>query len=172
MSEPIAAASIESLESRKLLSALRLESTFNDGARLFGPLGTVVKGQNFAPLLLQSVAHEKILAVGTARDESSHNFVGLARFNKDGSRDSTFAGHGLRVAERIYSVADALVQPDGKILVVGCDQSMFMARYTADGALDTTFGGGDGIAPIAHVDGVRVERANAVCVQPDGKILV
>lgn len=48
--------------------------------------------------------------------------------------------------------------------------SFAVARYTADGALDTTFGGnGDGLQFISHI---VQDRANAVDIQPDGKIVV
>jgi uncharacterized delta-60 repeat protein len=81
---------------------------------------------------------------------------------------------GQRVAYRVTAVA---VQPDGRIVVAGNAPSgvlgrpdMLAARYTADGALDTSFAGGRGIATVdvsTWSDGV-----SQVLVQTDGSILL
>src|SRR5207253_1962222 len=74
------------------------------------------------------------------------------------------------------------VQPDGKIVAAGqsaiwtgsANRYRFaVARYNTDGSLDTTLGGaaqGDG--QITTTIGSGDASANAVAVQPDGKILV
>jgi uncharacterized delta-60 repeat protein len=56
---------------------------------------------------------------------------------------------------------------------VGTDQAFALARFTAEGAFDATFGGGDGIATVnIAVGGKTVEQARGVAVQSDGKIVV
>jgi uncharacterized delta-60 repeat protein len=63
-----------------------------------------------------------------------------------------------------------LIEPDGKLLVVGRSGNDFgLARYTADGALDKSFSG-DG--KLATDFSKRADVARAVVVQADGKILV
>jgi serralysin len=63
-----------------------------------------------------------------------------------------------------------LIEPDGKLLVVGRSGNDFgLARYTADGALDKTFSG-DG--KLATDFSKHADVARAVVVQTDGKILV
>ena len=63
-----------------------------------------------------------------------------------------------------------LIEPDGKLLVVGRSGNDFgLARYTADGALDESFSG-DG--KLATDFSKRPDVARAVLVQTDGKILV
>jgi uncharacterized delta-60 repeat protein len=101
-----------------------------------------------------------------------------ARFNADGSPDTTFGGTG-RVTTDVaggvlteYARAAAL-QPDGKLVVAGhvtqANNSVAVAlvRYNADGTLDTSFSG-DGKVIETGVLG----RAFAVAVHTDGKILV
>ena len=102
----------------------------------------------------------------------------LARFNVDGSLDTSF-GSGGKVTtdiaggfaqERARAVA---IQPDGKIVVVGesslpsGDLAVALVRYNADGTLDTTFGSG-GKAFDTPVTG----RAWDVAILPDGRIVV
>ncbi len=66
----------------------------------------------------------------------------LARFNADGSPDTAFNANvyaaSLDSGVSIYSLA---VQDDGKIVVGGNFSlpSQFLARYNADGTLDTDF---------------------------------
>lgn len=67
-----------------------------------------------------------------------------------GSLDTTFDGDGM-VVSQITGLADiahaVAVQPDGKIVVGGSIEFDFnttdfvVARYNADGSLDTSFGG-------------------------------
>src|SRR5262249_12672180 len=65
-----------------------------------------------------------------------------------------------------YSVT---VQSDGKILVAGSAWNDFaLARYNADGSLDTSF---DGDGKVTTDIGLS-DQGNSVTVQADGKILV
>jgi len=64
------------------------------------------------------------------------------------------------------------VQPDGKIVVAGYTTAsqIDVARYSANGSLDTTFGtNGVALLPVPTGSGQGVDR---VLIQPDGKILV
>ena len=95
-----------------------------------------------------------------------------------GRRSDTSFGVGGKVITDFvgeeYATAVAL-QPDGKIVAVGLanDPSIgsagfALARYLPNGTLDTTFGG-DGRV-ITDFGGYTL--ANAVALQPDGKIVV
>ncbi|TAE55884.1 MAG: T9SS C-terminal target domain-containing protein [Bacteroidetes bacterium] len=99
----------------------------------------------------------------------------IGRLNADGSSDNTFyAGSGFKIYEGPYSpsladVRSVALQPDGKIIVVGKFNSadtLFgrfgIARINANGSPDATFNAGT----------TFFSYANAVTVQPDGKILV
>ena len=86
------------------------------------------------------------------------SFPFLARFNGDGSRDTSFnADPGIFV----YSIAR---QPDGKLLIggnslAGTNQ---VVRLNADGSLDNSFNAGTG----------NYSSINAVGLQSDGKVLI
>ena len=69
---------------------------------------------------------------------------------------------------------DSVVQADGKIIVAGSGETgsgadFIVLRYNTDGTLDTSFGGGDGIAVAAI--GAGQDLAYTVTLQSDGKIL-
>jgi uncharacterized delta-60 repeat protein len=76
-----------------------------------------------------------------------------------------------------YGTFDIATQPDGKILTAGYEQFMSGAtsfavqRFNADGSLDTTFGGGDGVASVQPAV-ANSSSANAVEVAPDGSIFL
>jgi len=116
----------------------------------------------------------KLIAAGSTPGESGYyaDFA-LARFNNDGSLDPTFGVSGITTTDietgSDYAYAIAL-QPDGKILVAGHTFGGFaLLRYNANGTVDTTFGSAGMVLP-AFYD--LNDEAQAVAVQPDGKILL
>ena len=107
----------------------------------------------------------KIVAVGD---------YGLVRFNPDGTTDDSFVTDPPYTDPR--SFAAVALQADGKIVVAGHeynyatdDSDFFVARYNPDGSRDDTFSG-DGIVTMDF--GGHDDRAKALVVQPDGKIVV
>jgi uncharacterized delta-60 repeat protein len=85
-----------------------------------------------------------------------------------GGLDPGFGGGpGLVTATFAGSARALALQDDGRILVLSSDA---VARYEADGTLDTTFGSG-GVVAVAFGSGLDVE-AQDVVVQPDGRIVV
>lgn len=131
---------------------------------------------NFGPGVATAIAIQpdrKIVVAGTAGPD-----FGLARFNKDGSPDSSFGVGGLvtRVFfgafDQAYGFALGL-QRDGRIIVAGevrkgSQYRFALARFNADGSLDPAFGG-DGKVSIDL--STNLSQALAVAVQPDGKIV-
>jgi uncharacterized delta-60 repeat protein len=116
----------------------------------------------------------KILVGGLAITTSG--YFALARFNPDGSLDTSFSGDGLLTVDvtpddRDYGYALAL-QEDGKILMAGtareASYNFALVRCNADGSLDTTFDG-DGKLTTDFAGGS--DRAYALAVQSDGKII-
>jgi uncharacterized delta-60 repeat protein len=87
---------------------------------------------------LRVTADNKILALSNDTS-SSPTHVDLARFNADGSLDTTFASAGVLAFDSPANDAQFAIQPNGKILL-GHENAI--TRYTADGKLDTTFGTG------------------------------
>jgi uncharacterized delta-60 repeat protein len=115
------------------------------------------------------------LVVAGASSAGGGDFA-LARYNPDGSLDTSFDGDG-RVTTDFNGnddEASALaLQPDGKIIVAGQiwdgnSSDFALARYNPDGSLDASFSG-DGKV-ITDFAGGR-DWAAALVVQPDGKIV-
>ena len=75
----------------------------------------------------------------TLNDLFSPRFA-LARYNSDGSLDSTFGNGGLVETSfagdaNLWGLA---LQADGKIVATGSNGNFIMARYNSDGSLDDT----------------------------------
>ncbi len=123
---------------------------------------------------------DKIVVAGSSNNGTNNDFA-LARYNADGSLDTSFDSDG-KVTTAIGSAGDAAyavtLQSDGKIVVAGesnnpsnnVDNLRFaLARYNADGTLDTDFGTGGKVTTDL---GSTVDRISAIALQPDGKIVV
>src|SRR5207237_886296 len=123
----------------------------------------------------------KILVGGLVRLSYRTTNFAVARYNRDGTVDSTF-GTGGKVTTGFYGGHDEIhalaLQPDGKIVAAG--QATWggdawyavLARYDSNGNLDTSFGsGGKVITDFSPNGGNKYHRLYAVAVQPDGKIV-
>ncbi|HEX8914323.1 MAG TPA: hypothetical protein VF796_18390 [Humisphaera sp.] len=90
-----------------------------------------------------------------------------------GDPDLTFSLDG-RLADLRGTADDVAVQADGKVVVAGTsvDGQFLIARYNANGSVDTTFGGGDGVVTTSFVDPHTSGGSwvNTVVVLPGGKI--
>ncbi len=106
----------------------------------------------------------------------------VLRYNADGTPDAGFGTGGVATAGfpagRTDEALDVALQADGRIVVVGTTQASVaaggdvefgVARFTADGRLDASFGAGG----LVSTDfGPGSATANGVAVQPDGRIVV
>jgi uncharacterized delta-60 repeat protein len=117
-------------------------------------------------------ADGKILVAGYSYNGSTSDFA-LARYNADGSLDTTFSGDG-KLTTALGSGSSVAIQADGKILVSGSSSNgsnadFALVRYNPDGSLDTSFDGdGKLTTDISSGD----EFASDVAVQADGKMLI
>lgn len=77
----------------------------------------------------------------------------LLRVTTAGAPDTTFSGDGWEVPTTgAWSATypyDLRLDGAGRLLVLGQNGGFAIVRLLASGALDTTFGGGDGVAPFA-----------------------
>ena len=146
-----------------------LDATFDGDGWLITDLGGTDSGQAVA---IQS--DDKIIVAG--RTQISANDFAVARYNADGSLDTTFDGDGKIVtsfSDSHDSGESLALQPDGKVVVAGevwwsSDSIDFaLVRYNVDGSLDSTFDS-DGKAT---TDISSYDRGQAVSVQSDGKIV-
>ncbi|MDX2688393.1 MULTISPECIES: DUF11 domain-containing protein [Streptomyces] len=160
-----------------------LDTTFGTGGKVSIPTPSSADGRDVA---IQ--ADGKIVSVGFEQDPVDQDAeFAVLRHHPDGSADTSFGGTGGGAGGEVLTdfeggddVAQGVaVQPDGKIVVVGRHQEtddefagccwFTVARYTADGSLDTTFGGGDGWVSPGLAGGA--EDAAGVAVRPDGRIV-
>jgi uncharacterized delta-60 repeat protein len=147
-----------------------LDTTFNGTGKVtteFGP-----SWDSAAALVRQPDG--KLVAAGVSDNGSNDDFA-LARYNPNGSLDTSFNGTGkVTTAIGSSSAAHAVVlQPNGKLVIagVGTNGTQFvfaLARYNPNGSLDTSFNGtGKATTPVGSTD-----VAEDLVLQPDGKLAV
>ena len=124
----------------------------------------------------------RIVAVGSSISSAGQRFA-VARYNADGSLDSTFDTDGKVLTSlpgrggEATAVALAAVGGALKIVVAGTaftgaggtDEDVTVVRYNADGSLDTTF---NGTGRVVVLNFGRPEFPASIAIQPDGKIVV
>ena len=115
------------------------------------------------------------IIVGGSSQNANGKFA-LARYNIDGSLDTTFGTNG-KVTTVVGSSGwghSVAIQTDNKIVIAGSsygntDVDFTIVRYEINGSLDTTFGiGGIVKTDFAGSD----DNAYTMAIQPDGKIVV
>jgi uncharacterized delta-60 repeat protein len=118
----------------------------------------------------------KIVVAGTSNNGSDDDFA-LARYNTDGSLDTSFDTDGKVTtdfnSDNDYGYAVA-IQTDGKIVVAGgsdngSDYDFALARYNSDGNLDNSFDTDGKVTTDFNSDN---DCGYAVAIQTDGKIVV
>src|ERR1044071_3789345 len=156
------------------------DTSFGNGGAL-----TTSFGGNFAAVSALMVQPDgKIVVAGTVDFNpdlpgSGLDFA-LARYNSSGTLDGTF-GKGGKVVFDFFGSFDqangAVLQPDGKIIVVGSasydannrDIGFALARFNTDGSTDFSFGTGG--KQITGFYGAGA-KAHGILLQPDGKFVV
>jgi uncharacterized delta-60 repeat protein len=148
-----------------------LDTSFNTSGKQVTSFGAseVVMG-----LALQTDG--KIVLSGF-KETSTTSYFALARYNTNGSLDTTFAGTGKKVINfsgdaKADSGSALRIQPDGKLVVCGdvsngTSNDIALVRLKSNGALDTTFSG-DGKA---SVDFGQDDHCWTLGLQGDGKYL-
>ncbi|HSE96999.1 MAG TPA: S-layer homology domain-containing protein [Blastocatellia bacterium] len=120
----------------------------------------------------------KTVVAGFSENRFNPDFA-VARYNPDGSLDTSFDGDGTVTIDinsgREEGNAMAL-QPDGKIVIVGYRRDasaqaldFAVVRYNTNGTPDTSF---NGTGKVVTSVGSDDDEARAVAIQPDGKIIV
>jgi uncharacterized delta-60 repeat protein len=151
-----------------------LDTSFNGNGKVTTAFGSI-DDEAFA-LALQPDG--KLVAAGYSYSGAATTYdLALARYNPNGSLDTTFGGTGkVRTAlvPGDEAVDQLVLQPDGKLVAAGfadnngTREDFALVRYKADGSLDTTFGGtGKITTPISSTD----DGAEALVRQPDGRLV-
>lgn len=145
-----------------------LDSTFGGTGIVITPIGT--GGETAQDLLIQPDG--KIVVAGT----SSNDFA-VVRFNSDGTLDTSFDGDGKVVTPVLNAsdvARDVILQPDGRIIVVGSanngsNDDFAAVRYNGDGSLDTTF---DTDGRMTAAIGTGADAAESIALQSDGALIL
>jgi uncharacterized delta-60 repeat protein len=140
-----------------------IDASFGNGGTVLTSFG----GVNSAGSDVVVQPDGKIVAVGFAAGD-----FGIARYNTNGSLDSTFGNGGLVMTDLggVDQANGVALQSDGKIVVVGPLQGAFgVARYNADGSLDPSFGNGGKVIVDASPN---FDGAFDVAIASGGKIVV
>ena len=150
-----------------------LDNTFDQDGKLYTII--VNSSARTNSMVLQS---DQKLVLGAATDNGNGLGYVLARYNTDGSVDTTFDIDGYVFSssfgsfiELAYTVA---LQSDEKILVTGyrsdaSGQNFMIKRYHKDGSIDDSFGqDGKVITDFGNAD----DEAKAIALQSDDKIIV
>jgi uncharacterized delta-60 repeat protein len=151
-----------------------LDPTFGTGGRATTDFGSV---EDYATGIGVRADGTVVVAGYSYQAGTGYDFA-VARYNPDGTLDASFDIDG-RVTTDFGSADDygyaVAVQPDGKVVVpgqrfqAGTGSDLALARYNADGSLDSEFGtGGRVLVDLESPD----EWAGGAAVQPDGNIVV
>lgn len=154
-------------------------SPASTGPTASGNVKYVVNSEDVARALILQPNGKTIVAGSSWSSTSRSNDFALVRYNLDGSLDASFGTRGKVTTDVDASEDEAralILQPDGKIVVVGYWwnkaaelRNFALARYAADGKLDPSFGtGGKVIATAGSGD----DYIHTLALQPDGKIVV
>ncbi|MFO1200867.1 MAG: tandem-95 repeat protein [Burkholderiaceae bacterium] len=135
------------------------------------PVGTLASGAT--SVLVQPDG--KIVLTGNQYDGTYR--VAVVRLNANGTLDTTFDTDGkltLEVGGTNDQSFDAVLQPDGKLLVGGLSMQsgafdFSVVRLTATGALDTSFDNG---GKVIQAVGSGDDRGWSMALQPDGRIVL
>lgn len=103
----------------------------------------------------------------------------LARYNSDGSLDTSFGSNGKVITSLSSANGEGVMlslQPDGKIVIAstydnGLGADSLLARFNTDGTLDTSFNPIGSPAGVVKTSLGSQGAVSAVVVQPDGKIV-
>ena len=151
-----------------------LDTSFNETGKATADFGADAYGQSVAVY-----GDGRIVVTGyTTKSYKSKKQCALACFKANGSLDTSFNGTG-KVTTNFGGDGNAegrsvAAQTDGKIVVVGYAtaggvEKFALARYNADGTLDTSFGDSGRVLTDVGISG---SNATGVALQKDGKIVV
>jgi uncharacterized delta-60 repeat protein len=173
---------VEALEERTLLNAGFIDTSFGNQGVAVLDLGGAYTASPPTAAAVQTDG--KIVAVSavtpTGASAGGQEFILVARFNADGSLDTTFDGKGYEISAFLAVPTDVALQSNGDIVVAGNTivagvpmagqrRELLLVRYNPDGSLDTHFGTG-GVVTTAVT--TQSDSGGSLAVQADGKLVL
>ncbi len=152
------------------------DSTFGEGGTAFADFGGI------APRGVTSIVvlpDQKLVVAGTSGPRPGNpgtDNLAVARFNTDGSLDSSFGGGDGKVLTDFgahESASSLALLPDSRLLVGGSNRgstgqmNSLLVLYNPDGSLDTSFGCGGRLVTAA-----TGFEASDLAVYADGRVVV
>jgi uncharacterized delta-60 repeat protein len=150
-----------------------------------GALDAGFAGDGVATTAIGAAASARAVALATGGGIVAAGYTGatadvaVARYLADGTLDTAFGGDGIVTTSASTSIEEAravAIDATGRVLIAGTagqatptDSGAIVIRYEADGDLDPTFGGGDGIALVDVVN--RADGFVGLHVRADGRIV-
>jgi uncharacterized delta-60 repeat protein len=161
-----------------------LDSGFGAGGRVLTRVGAATAAAH--AVALQPDGDVVVAGSGFTATTGVSNFA-VARYTPDGSLDPGFGSGGVVLTPMAASGAEARaigVQSDGRIVVAGTafasgttNDALALARYTADGSPDASFGSSGSVVTTFDPSGSAAEagsspvRSAALVIQADGKLV-
>jgi uncharacterized delta-60 repeat protein len=149
-----------------------LDSSFSQDGFVGSPKPCLDSGESCRSRSVAVQADGKIVVAGTGWDPVGSHVV-IARYDPDGSLDTTFDGDGVVIQNlglQYVNAGPLVIQADGRILVAAeGNADLFVTRFHSDGSLDESFDG-DGISSWA-LAGVE-PSVRGIAVQTDGRVVI
>lgn len=146
-----------------------IDTSFN---KTYGPL----EGSSGLTIVnrIKKDASGGYFVTGQFREYDDIRSRNIAKINADGTIDTSFDTGNTTIFNGFDDdVFDFVVQPDGKVVVVGDFENYNqmpapgIVRLNTDGSIDTTFNVGTGVNTAGSS-----ARINHIVLQPDGKLLI
>ena len=166
------------------------DPSFGSNGRQVIPFNLTPFGDDSAEVVL-TTPNGGLYLVGNVRGDEGvepPNGIGVVRLTSDGHADTTYGPSFDGMVSSMplepdvdLRVHDAVLQTDGKLVVIGdvmrgaADTDIFACRFDTAGHLDVTFGGDPGLGCTyigIELNGGSRDYGRAVALQGDGKILV
>jgi uncharacterized delta-60 repeat protein len=177
----VVAALVLLLAASALAAAGALDTSFSQDGKRVASFDNGSSDDRANAVAIQSDG--RIVAVGeSVQFVSGYDFAAM-RFKANGQLDASFSGDGKRAVSFFSNLSSGdkaravAIQPDGKIVMAGfanksgTDDDFAIVRLKPDGSLDDSFSG-DGRRLLAFNEGAGSDGANAVAIQPDGRIVL
>ncbi|MGR6798829.1 DUF4347 domain-containing protein [Sphaerotilus sulfidivorans] len=149
-----------------------LDTTFGSGGRV--TVAAASFGGTTAQVWAMAVQADGAIVLAGQATVGGVQYALVQRYLADGSLDSSFSGDGTALWGDVSQFCEAsavAIDAQGRIVLGGTvSGATAVARVTADGMLDTAFGGGNGYAWVDA--GLGADLVGALAIQSDGRILL
>jgi uncharacterized delta-60 repeat protein len=154
-----------------------LDSTFGTSGKTYVKFGS--SNANYATSMVTQSTGNLVLSGYYYNSSSGFYEIGLARLTPSGVLDTTFGTSGkstLSNGVNLYPKKSIVLANDKIVSVVLVDYgsssyTVYLVQFTANGAIDTTFGSGSGYVDLGGW-GNTVTADFSLTVQSDGKYLI